>query len=76
MLKDVLSIEGVSQLNKGEQATIKGGGVSCGSPSFSHFDLEANGGQGGAVYTQQCTRTNFFGRTTTFTHSFISDQIL
>jgi len=76
MLKNVLSIKGATQINKSEQANIKGGGVSCGSPVFSHYDDNANGGDGGAVYTQQCSRT-FLGFTTaTWTHSFVSDQYL
>lgn len=74
MLENILNLEGIHVLNKDQQANVSGGKITCSAPSFSHFDLDANGGQGGAVYTQECERSFLSVKTGSFTHSFVSDQ--
>lgn len=71
MLNDILELEGIKKLSKNEQKAVNGGRTTCSAPRFSHIDEGANGGAGGAVFTQECTR-RFLGIVTgRFTNTFV-----
>ncbi|MGR7813983.1 hypothetical protein [Lacinutrix undariae] len=76
MLKKILNLEGVTILDQEQQNQVVGGKVTCESPVFSHFEAPGegaiNGGQGGAVYTQNCVDTGFLGlgKPKKFIHTF------